>query len=30
MIALEVYVNKAKVCTSGLGELDGIVRETLI
>jgi len=25
MIAFEVYVNKVKVCTAGLGELEGVV-----
>jgi hypothetical protein len=25
MIAFEVYVNKVKVCTAGLGELDGLI-----
>lgn len=25
MIAFEVYVNKLKVCTAGLGELDAII-----
>ncbi|HEX3988539.1 MAG TPA: hypothetical protein VHZ30_03850 [Verrucomicrobiae bacterium] len=29
MIAFEVYVNNAKVCTAGLGELDGIVSSLL-
>lgn len=25
MIAFEVYVNKAKVCTAGIGELDAVI-----